>query len=39
MIQLDDEANIYIKNGCFTKESFKNGCLLGCLAGTDRNDP
>ena len=25
--QLDDEPNLYIKNGCFTKHPLKNVCL------------
>ena len=27
LFQLDDEPNLYIKNGGFTKHPFKTGCL------------
>ena len=28
LFQLDDEPNLYIKNGCSTKHPLKNGCLV-----------
>ena len=27
LFQLDDEPNLYIKSGCFTKHPFLTGCL------------
>ena len=27
LIQLDDEPNLFMKNGCFTKHPLKTGCL------------